>query len=101
MYLLLGLVCVLVVLETCYELPQIKRLAQRFYGERIRELDSETTNIIDRDHLGDQLSDPSDLMRVHHSPVITSVSEQAATLRQDKAMPYMSVSGSVANGNPR
>lgn len=93
--------CVLVVLETCYELPQMKRLAQRFYCVKIRELDSETTNIIDQDQLGDQLSYPSDLVRVHHSPVITSVSEQAETLRQDKAMPYMSVSGSVANGNLR
>ncbi|XP_037319756.1 potassium channel subfamily K member 1-like [Pungitius pungitius] len=91
-YLLLGLVCVLVVLETCYELPQTKRLSQRFYKEKVRELDSETTNIIDRDHL----SDASDLA-TGHLPVIPSVSEQAASLGMDnKSTPYTPVSGSAA-----
>ncbi|KAM8730293.1 potassium channel subfamily K member 1-like [Acanthopagrus schlegelii] len=100
-YLLLGLVCVLVVLETCCELPQMKRLRQRFYRENVRELDSETTNIIDRDHLSDQLTDPSDQMHHHHPPVIPSVSQQAASLRQDKSTPYTPVSGPAANGNLR
>lgn len=86
-YLLLGLVCVLVVMETCYELPQMKRLSQRFGHETVRELDSETTNIIERDHLSDWLSEPSDLVTLHHPAVIPSVSEQAATLRQDKPRP--------------
>ncbi|KAL7372382.1 hypothetical protein ABVT39_015259 [Epinephelus coioides] len=81
-YLLLGLVFVLVVLETCCELPQMKRLRQRFYREKVRELDSETANIIDRD----QLSDPVDHMTAHQ-PVIPSVSEQAASLRQGSKSP--------------
>lgn len=100
-YLLLGLVCVLVVLETCCELPQMKRLAHRFYQENVRELDSETANIIDRDHMGDQSNDPSDHTTVHHSPVIPTVSEQAASLRQDKSTPYTPVSGSAVNGKLR
>uniref|UniRef100_A0A8C6U5F0 Potassium channel domain-containing protein n=1 Tax=Neogobius melanostomus TaxID=47308 RepID=A0A8C6U5F0_9GOBI len=32
-YLLVGLICVLVMLETCCELPQMRRLRQRFYHE--------------------------------------------------------------------
>lgn len=100
-YLLLGLVCVLVVLETCCELPQMKRLTHRFHHENVRELDSETTIIISQDHMADQLSDPSDHVTVHPSPVIPSVSEQAASLRQDKSTPYTPVSGSAANGKLR
>lgn len=100
-YLLLGLVCVLVVLETCCELPQMKRLTQRFYQENVRELDSETTNIITGDQLGYQFSDPTDHHTVHHSAVIPSVSEQAASLRQDKSTPYTPVSGSVVPGKLR
>lgn len=96
-YLLLGLVCVLVVMETCYELPQMKRLSQRFGHETVRELDSETANIIERDHLSDWLSEPSDLVTLHHSAVIPSVSEQAATLRQDKPTPP----APAANGTVR
>lgn len=96
-YLLLGLVFVLVVMETCCELPQIKRLRQKFYREKVRELDSETTNIIDQDHLSDQLNDPTD-----HLPVIPSVSEQAASLRQDsKSTSYTPASGCDVNGKLR
>ncbi|XP_051273598.1 potassium channel subfamily K member 1 [Dicentrarchus labrax] len=98
-YLLLGLVCVLVVLETCCELPQMRRLRQRFYQENVRELDSETTNIIDRDHMTDQLTEPSDHV-ADHLPVIPSVSEQAASLRQDSKS-YMPASGSAVNGKLR
>nr|XP_046233665.1 potassium channel subfamily K member 1-like [Scatophagus argus] len=101
-YLLLGLVCVLVVLETCYELPQMKRFRRRFYRENVKELDSETANIIDRDHMSDQLSDPSDHVTDHHSPVIPSVSEQAASLRQDsKSTSYTPASAAAANGKLR
>ncbi|XP_041818256.1 potassium channel subfamily K member 1-like [Chelmon rostratus] len=101
-YLMLGLVCVLVVLETCCELPQMRRLRQRFYQENVRELDSETTNIIDRDHISDHLTDPSDHVTDHHSPAIPSVSEQAASLRKDsKSAPYASASGSAVNGTLR
>lgn len=81
-YLLLGLLCVLVVMETCYELPQLKRLSQRFCHQTVRELDSETTNIIERDHLSEP---PGDLVTPNHSAGILSVSQQAATLRQDGA----------------
>nr|XP_040032283.1 potassium channel subfamily K member 1-like [Gasterosteus aculeatus aculeatus] len=91
-YLLLGLICVLVVMETCYELPQTRRLSQRFYKEKVQELDSETTNIIDRDHL----SDAADRV-AGHLPVIPSVSEQAASLGLDnKLTPYAPVPGSAA-----
>uniref|UniRef100_UPI0037E8DF6D potassium channel subfamily K member 1-like n=1 Tax=Semicossyphus pulcher TaxID=241346 RepID=UPI0037E8DF6D len=100
-YLLLGLVCVLVVLETCCELPQMRRLRQRFCQENVRELDSETTNIIDRDHLSDQFDDPSDHVS-DHQPVIPSVSEQAASLRKNsKSTPYSPAPGSAVNGKLR
>ncbi|XP_029312427.1 potassium channel subfamily K member 1-like [Cottoperca gobio] len=93
-YLLLGLVFVLVVLETCCELPQMKHFRQRFYQEKVRELDSETTNIIS----SDQLSEPSDHM-TNHLRVIPSVSEQAAYLQWDsKSTPYTAVSASNVNG---
>uniref|UniRef100_A0A8C7ZHX3 Potassium channel subfamily K member n=1 Tax=Oryzias sinensis TaxID=183150 RepID=A0A8C7ZHX3_9TELE len=98
-YLLLGLVCVLVVMETCCELPQMRRFRQRFYQENVRELDSETTNIIDRDHMSEQLAETAD----HISPpdpqmVITSVSEQAETLRHNgTSIPYIPPSGSAVN----
>ncbi|XP_034425875.1 potassium channel subfamily K member 1-like [Hippoglossus hippoglossus] len=91
-YLLLGLVCALVVLETCCELPQMRRLRQRFYQESVRELDSETTNIIEREHKIDQLRDVTDHV-TDTLPVISSVSEQAASLRQlSKSAPYIPVS---------
>lgn len=94
-YLLLGLVCVLVVLETCHELPQMKRLSQRFGHETVRQLDCETANIIERDHLSDQFSDPSDLVTLHHAAIIPSVSEQAATLRRDEPPARRAAAGSV------
>ncbi|XP_068593038.1 potassium channel subfamily K member 1-like [Cebidichthys violaceus] len=100
-YLLLGLVSVLVVLETCYELPQTRRLTQRFYQKKVQELDSETTNIIDQDHLSDERSDPSD-HATDHLPVIPSVLEQAASLRLDgKSTPYTPAPGSPANSKLR
>lgn len=100
-YLVLGLVFVLVVLETCCELPQMRRLRQRFYQERVRELDSETTNIIERDHMSDQQSNPSYHV-TDHLPVIPSVSEQAASLQQDgKSMPYTPVSESAVDSKLR
>lgn len=100
-YLLLGLVCVLVALETCWELPQAKRLRQRFYQEQVRELDSETTNIIDREHLSDQLTGSTDYT-TDHVPVIPSVSEQAASLqRNNPTVPYTPASLSAVNGKLR
>ncbi|XP_043959739.1 potassium channel subfamily K member 1-like [Gambusia affinis] len=97
-YLLLGLVCVLVVLETCYELPQLKLLRRRFYKERLRELDSETTNIISHDQLSDQKPDPADKMDTQ-LPVISSVSQQADTFSQNgTSTPYTPASGTTVNG---
>ncbi|XP_033963803.1 potassium channel subfamily K member 1-like [Pseudochaenichthys georgianus] len=94
-YLLIGLVFVLVVLETCCELPQMKRLSHRFYQEKVKELDSETTNIIN----SDQLSETSDHV-TNHIPVIPSVSEQAASLQRDKkSTPYSAVSVSPTVDN--
>ncbi|KAM9837456.1 potassium channel subfamily K member 1-like [Aulostomus maculatus] len=99
-YLLVGLVCVLVVLETCCELPQMKRLRHRFYEEKVRDLDSETANIIDQDHTIDQLSETTDHV-TDHQPVIPSVSEQAASMSKGaKSGPYMAASAFV-NGKPR
>ncbi|KAF7667144.1 hypothetical protein LDENG_00077020 [Lucifuga dentata] len=92
-YLLLGLVCMLVVLETCYELPQMKCLRQRFYKENIRELDSETTNIMDWYQSADptgHITDPPQ--------VIPSVSGQAASLQDGKSItstPHSPALGSV------
>ncbi|XP_030196046.1 potassium channel subfamily K member 1 [Gadus morhua] len=80
-YLLLGLVCVLVVLETCCELPQLRGIKQRFYWDGGRDPDSETTNIIDSDHLTQEAVAAGD----SPGPVpasIPSVSEQAASLRR-------------------
>ncbi|XP_077407345.1 potassium channel subfamily K member 1-like [Vanacampus margaritifer] len=76
-YLLLGLVCMLVLMETCVELPQMRRLRQRFYWDDLRELDAETAVIIEREH-------PSDAC----DRVIPSVSEQADTMRNG-GRPYM------------
>nr|XP_057917058.1 potassium channel subfamily K member 1-like [Doryrhamphus excisus] len=84
-YLLLGLVCVLVLMETCVELPQMRRLRQRFYLEGIRELDAETANIIEREHAA--AADPP---ISYHSAGIPSVSEQAASMRAS----YTPASGS-------
>lgn len=98
-YLLLGLVCVLVVMETFCELPQLRRFRQKFYQENVRDLDSETTNIIDRDHMSEQLAETAD----HMSPsdpqtVITSVSEQAETMRHNgTSIPYIPPSASAVN----
>lgn len=92
-YLLLGLVWILVVLETCYELPQMRRFRQRFYKENIRELDPETANIIDHDHL----SDPANRM-TNPPQVIPSVSGQATFLQDTKSvisMPDSPTSGPV------
>ncbi|XP_037547428.1 potassium channel subfamily K member 1 [Nematolebias whitei] len=90
-YLLLGLVFILVVMETCCELPQMRLLRQKFYQEDVRELDSETTNIIDQDHLNDQTTDIPNHMTLDQLPVISSVSEQAENLRQN----HTSVNGNL------
>ncbi|MEQ2175975.1 hypothetical protein GOODEAATRI_023209, partial [Goodea atripinnis] len=96
-YLLVGLVCVLVVLETCYELPQLKLLRRRFYKENVQELDSEATNIISHDQLSDQLPNPGDHM-TNQLPVISSVSQQADTLHQNGTSgPYTPASGTTVN----
>lgn len=100
-YLLLGLVCVLVVVETCCELPQLRRFRQRFYQETVRELDSETTHIIDQDHMSDQLTEHSEHV-ANQLPVIPSVSEQAASLRQEsKSVSYTPAPGSAVNKKQR
>lgn len=96
-YLLLGLVCVLVVMETCYELPHMRRFRQRFYQENVRDLDSETTNIIDREHTGDDLPNSVD-HETPRPPVIPSVLEQAESMRQDGvSSPYTRAAGNTVN----
>ena len=88
-YLLLGLLCVLVLMETCHQLPQAQRLSHRFCQQSASELDPETTNILEQAHLSDPSSHPpgdsSHLLMLRHAAVIPSVSEQAAALRQDGA----------------
>ncbi|XP_028989324.1 potassium channel subfamily K member 1-like [Betta splendens] len=83
-YLLLGLVFVLVAMDTCWELPQLKRVRRRFYCDDVRELDAETARIVGRDHASEQLTEPSD-RGADQLPAIASVSEQAASLRRDGA----------------
>ncbi|XP_077481396.1 potassium channel subfamily K member 1-like [Stigmatopora argus] len=86
LYLILGLVCILVLMETCVELPQMKRLRQQFYHDNLpRELEAETANIIDQEHPTDMSERP-----------IPSVSERADTSRGGAA-PYMPAS--VFKGN--
>ncbi|KAK7918861.1 hypothetical protein WMY93_010145 [Mugilogobius chulae] len=93
-YLLVGLIFVLVMLETCCELPQMRRLRQRFYNENIHELDPETANIIDRE----QLNEPT-LYTADPLPTIPTVSEQAASMRKDKVLGYTPANG--VNGKLR
>ncbi|KAM6897911.1 potassium channel subfamily K member 1-like [Xenentodon cancila] len=101
-YLLMGLVCVLVVMETCCELPQMRRLRQRFYQENVRDLDSETTNIIGSDHLSDQVTDSAEHITLDHPAVIPTVLQQAESLRQNgSSTPYTPASGSLVNGKLR
>ncbi|XP_061563734.1 potassium channel subfamily K member 1-like [Cololabis saira] len=101
-YLLVGLVCVLVVMETCCELPQMRRLRQRFYQENVLDLDPETTNIIGADHLSDQVTDSADHISLDHPAVIPTVLQQAESLRQNgTSTPYTPVSESLVNGKLR
>lgn len=92
-YLLVGLICVLVMLETCCELPQMRRLRQRFYREHIHELDPETATIIDRDQLSERPRYTADPLPA--VPAIPSVSEQAASLRQDGGLAYTAANGKL------
>ncbi|MBN3320338.1 KCNK1 protein, partial [Atractosteus spatula] len=64
-YLLLGLIAMLVVLETFCELQQLKQFRKMFYLKREKPEDRVT--ILDHDHLS-----------------FSSVSDQAATLREEK-----------------
>ncbi|XP_066518783.1 potassium channel subfamily K member 1a [Hoplias malabaricus] len=65
-YLMLGLIAMLVVLETFCELQQLKKLRKMFYLKKERTEDQ--LNIVDHDHLS-----------------FSSVSDQAATFREYKA----------------
>ncbi|XP_036394086.1 potassium channel subfamily K member 1a [Megalops cyprinoides] len=65
-YLLLGLIAMLVVLETFCELQQLKQLRKMFYLKKEKPEDRLT--ILDHDHLS-----------------FCSVTDQAASLREDKA----------------
>lgn len=67
----------------------MRRLRQRFYEEKYRELDSETTNIIDHDQLSSHDA-------IDPAPPIPSVLEQAASIRE-----IGNSSGSAVNGKPR
>ncbi|XP_061787908.1 potassium channel subfamily K member 1-like [Nerophis lumbriciformis] len=91
-YLLLGLLLMLVLMETCVELPQMKRLRQRFYQEDIRELDGEAANIMEREHVAEP--------HVNYRPGgIPSVSQQAASMRAGgRQVSYTPASGSSLHG---
>ncbi|KAG9338365.1 hypothetical protein JZ751_025924 [Albula glossodonta] len=69
-YLIVGLVAMLVVLETFCELPQLKQLRKVFYLKKERPEDR--LNILDHDHLS-----------------FCSVSDHAASLREEKPDPYI------------
>ncbi|KAJ8365233.1 hypothetical protein SKAU_G00140640 [Synaphobranchus kaupii] len=69
-YLLLGLVAMLVVLESFCELQQLKQLRKVFYLKK--EQPEDRVNILEHDHLS-----------------FSSVSEQAATLREGTTEPYI------------
>ncbi|XP_061763526.1 potassium channel subfamily K member 1-like isoform X1 [Nerophis ophidion] len=88
-YLLLGLLLMLVLMETCVELPQMKRLRQRFYQEDIRELDGEAANIMESEHVADNFRPGG----------IPSVSQQAASMRAGgRQVSYTPASGSSLHG---
>lgn len=81
-YLLLGLVCMLVVVETCCELPQLRSFRRRFYREKSRDLSAEAAAIVERHCMAEE---PYDADQVHQGQqlAISSVSREAATLRQE------------------
>lgn len=65
-YLILGLIAMLVVLETFCELQQMKKLRKMFYLRKQKTEDE--LNIVDHDHLS-----------------FASVSDQAASIKEDKS----------------
>lgn len=84
-YLILGLIAMLVVLETFCELQQLKKLRKMFYLRKQKTEDQ--LNIVDHDHLS-----------------FASVSDHAASFREDKTelFPDDIVSGSptaTSNGS--
>ncbi|XP_072312736.1 potassium channel subfamily K member 1-like [Eucyclogobius newberryi] len=93
-YLLVGLIFMLVMLETCCELPQMRRLRQRFYNEDVHELHPETATIIDRDQLSEHYT-------AEALPTIPSVSEQAASMKGGGGGGLAYSAASVQNGKLR
>ncbi|XP_073684624.1 potassium channel subfamily K member 1a [Garra rufa] len=83
LYLILGLIAMLVVLETFCELQQLKKLRKMFYLRKQKTEDQ--LNIVDHDHLS-----------------FASVSDQAASFREDKTDIFpddiVSASPTTANG---
>ncbi|XP_030630983.1 potassium channel subfamily K member 1a [Chanos chanos] len=77
LYLILGLVAMLVVLETFCELQQLKKLRKMFYVQRQKSEDQ--LSIVDHDHLS-----------------FSSVSDQAATMKEDKTELFLD-SGVIAS----
>ena len=79
-YLLLGLIAMLVVLETFCELQQLKQLRKMFYLKK--EKPQDRLAILEHDHLS-----------------FTSVSDHTTTsLREDKTEPYVDVPDLVSPG---
>uniref|UniRef100_H3ADL9 Potassium channel subfamily K member n=2 Tax=Latimeria chalumnae TaxID=7897 RepID=H3ADL9_LATCH len=73
-YLLLGLIAMLVVLETFCELPELKKLRKMFYTKKNKEEDR--IQIVEQDQLS-----------------FSSISEQAATMRDEQKInePFMNI----------
>ncbi|KAL4641313.1 potassium channel subfamily K member 1 [Arapaima gigas] len=71
-YLILGLIAMLVVLETFCELQQLKQLRKMFYLKK--EKPQDRLNIMDHDHLS-----------------FTSVADHSSTLREGKTEPFVDV----------
>lgn len=86
-YLILGLVCLLVVVETWYEVPQVKAFKRRFHRDkRERPIPEDMGEIMDdmeEEELADHVTGPP-----ASQPGFSYVSAQAASLRQKEPLPF-------------
>ncbi|XP_051529978.1 potassium channel subfamily K member 1-like [Myxocyprinus asiaticus] len=81
-YLILGLIAILVVLETFCELQQLKKLRKMFYTRKQKTEDQ--LNIVDHDHLS-----------------FASVSNQASSFREDKTDVFPEASPTATPSGPK
>ncbi|NP_001090103.1 uncharacterized protein LOC735178 [Xenopus laevis] len=79
-YLILGLIVMLVVLETFCELQGLKKFRKKFFRKKVKEGDK--INIIEHDQL-----------------TLASISEQAASLKEEQMLNELSASDGPLNGD--